>query len=238
MASIWKEQRENEEIERQVVRLWRIWRTVHEMVADRGYEVSEEEIHLPLDQFKAEYTSGDKGWPDRRKMKFSARPSDEMIEKYKNIPMLANPTPNEPAIGTIWVEFLEDNSIGIKQMRNFAQYIDQQKFYTGIMITQAPPTSAANKLIPTVLPAIIESFVEQDLVVNITQHELVPKHILLSQAEKEALLHRYRLRESQLPRIQATDPVARYLALRRSQVVKIIRRSETAGRYASYRVVL
>ena len=35
MSSVWKEQRENEEIERQVVRLWRIWRTVHEMVADR-----------------------------------------------------------------------------------------------------------------------------------------------------------------------------------------------------------
>ena len=30
----------------------------------QGYEVSEEEIHLPLDQFKAEYTSGDKGWPE------------------------------------------------------------------------------------------------------------------------------------------------------------------------------
>ncbi len=35
MTSEAKEQRENEEIERQVVRLWRVWRTVHEMVADR-----------------------------------------------------------------------------------------------------------------------------------------------------------------------------------------------------------
>ena len=170
-------------------------------------------------------------------MKFSARPSEMMIKRYSTPATAGQPNPPAPDIGTIWVEFLPDSNVGIKQMRNFAQYLSQNMFHTGILITHVNITPAALKIIPAVASETkIECFLEQDLLVNITHHELVPKHVLLSKEEKSKLLERYRLRETQLPRIQLSDPIARYLGLRRGQVVKIIRKSETAGRYASYRL--
>ena len=171
-------------------------------------------------------------------MKIQARPTEEMKVKYTALPSKSNPTPT-PECGTIYVDFCPDSiGIGAKQVRAFNHIVDQNNFHTGIFITQPPISPSAVRLLNGIPGRIGEHFREDDLLVNITRHELVPKHVLLSPEEKLRLLERYRLKESQLPRMQVQDPVARYLGLRRGQVVKIIRKSETAGRYASYRWVL
>jgi DNA-directed RNA polymerase I, II, and III subunit RPABC1 len=85
---------------------------------------------------------------------------------------------------------------------------------------------------------VVEDFKEEQLLVDITEHDLVPLHTVLSEEEKEELLSRYKLKEAQLPRILSSDPVAKFYGMRHGQVVKITRDSETAGRYISYRVVV
>ncbi|MCH0629865.1 DNA-directed RNA polymerase subunit H [Kocuria palustris] len=213
-----------EDTDRTVSRLFRTFKTVKEMVRDRGYYISQEELDMTLDEFRSKVCDS-MGTPQRKFMCFQANPTPESLEKF-------------PELGSLWVEFCDEALVGIKTMRNFCIHISEKNFSTGIFIYQTSITSLANKLLPTVAPATIETFNEGDLVVNITHHELVPKHIKLSRDEKRQLLERYRLKESQLPRIQREDPVARYLGLKRGEVVKIIRRSETAGRYASYRICL
>lgn len=172
----------------------------------------------------------------RGKLQFSARPSDAMLRKHTPPATEANPDPS-PDCGPIWVEFLADKQFGVAQIRQFAKYTITNNYKTGIMVTHVALSPAARKSLASVENlAKIECFLEDDLLVNITHHELVPRHVLLSRDEKVALLKRYRLKETQLPRILQKDPVARYLGLKRGQVVKIIRVSETAGRYASYRL--
>ncbi|KJZ79236.1 hypothetical protein HIM_01387 [Hirsutella minnesotensis 3608] len=245
-----------------MVRRWRAWKTVHEMVADREYELADDEVSISLDRFRDEYCNADGSvkcvfWtlppppfclakrnipPDtprifsRAKLQFSARPSDAMLRKNTPPATAANPDP-VPDCGPIWVEFLTDKQFGVGQIRQFAKYTISNNYKTGIMVTHVPLSPAARKSLASVENlAKIECFLEDDLLVNITHHELVPRHVLLSRDEKSALLKRYRLKETQLPRILQKDPVARYLGLKRGQVVKIIRVSETAGRYASYRL--
>lgn len=188
---------------------------------------------MTLEEFQARFVTQD-GTVDRALMGFNADPTPEMLEKHTPLPTASDPHPKANA-GAVRVEFDKSRGVGIADFKKFVRSIQADTLHTGILITMGAITPSALKLIPTVLPRIIETFNEQDLLVNVTEHELVPKHVLLSPADKRALLERYRVKETQLPRIQMADPVAKYLGLRRGQVVKIIRRSETAGRYASYR---
>jgi DNA-directed RNA polymerase I, II, and III subunit RPABC1 len=176
----------------------------------------------------------------RTRLNYSCMPSEDMARKYTPPPTTKEPDP-QPEIGKIWVEFNADENVGLKQLRDYMAHLVTGQYYSGIMVCIKPMTGMALRLLRGASGIAegpkggVEVFVEQDLLVNITKHELVPKHVLLSREEKDQLLKRYRLKETQLPRIQITDPVAKYYGLRRGQVVKIIRRSETAGRYASYR---
>lgn len=170
-------------------------------------------------------------------MQFSARPSESMIKKFTPPPTASNPEPSTEA-GTLWVEFCEETgSIGVGVIKKFVQHCGAQNFKSGILVTQMPLSAQSRKIVTAAVAYThVECFLEEDLLVNITHHELVPTHVLLSKEEKMALLKRYRLKETQLPRILQKDPIARYFGLRKGHVVKIIRVSETAGRYASYRV--
>lgn len=142
---------------------------------------------------------------------------------------------NDPT-DLIFVFFAEVEKLGVKELNVYKDRMNQQGVNRAIVIYQKSITSFAKQSLQA-FKVTIELFREDDLLVNITKHKLVPKHIVLTNEEKKALLKKYNLNESQLPRIQKDDPVARYFGLKRLTVVKIIRDSETAGRYVTYRIV-
>ena len=83
----------------------------------------------------------------------------------------------------------------------------------------------------------IQLFQIKELMYNVSKHSLVPKHELIrDEAQIEAVLARYRLKsKSQLPLILSGEPMARYLALKPGQLVRVTRPSPSSGTYVSYR---
>ncbi|KAH9627007.1 hypothetical protein KSS87_020658 [Heliosperma pusillum] len=109
--------------------------------------------------------------------------------------------------------------------------------FRAILVIAGKLTPYAKKALLAEPKLTVEVFEEAELLVNITRHALVPEHKVLTDDEKKELLAKYKLEESKLPRMLVTDPVARHFGLKRGKVMKIIRPSENAGKYVTYRLV-
>ncbi|MBS7648026.1 DNA-directed RNA polymerase subunit H, partial [Candidatus Bathyarchaeota archaeon] len=72
----------------------------------------------------------------------------------------------------------------------------------------------------------------------IFDHVLVPKHVILSKDEAEAVLKKYHIKPYQLPYIEASDPAAEAIGAKPGDIVKVVRKSSTAGEVVVYRYVV
>jgi DNA-directed RNA polymerase subunit H (RpoH/RPB5) len=100
----------------------------------------------------------------------------------------------------------------------------------------------------TILESQLESILKNDkvfvqvfwldtLIINIIKHEFVPKHRIITMEERTGILDKYDIvNYNQLPLILKTDPVAKFLGMRRGDICEITRPSETSGLYISYRL--
>ena len=200
----------------EVNNLYRVWRTLMQMMQDREYNVPDPLLVLSLNGFKQRL--GDS--KTRESLLIQLEKVDDIDSK-------------------IMLYFPDEPRITVPIIATIAQKMHKEGIKRTLMVGKGNITPSAKQAIIEVQSHfIIEFFEEKELLVNITEHELVPKHIVMNETERQALLKRYRVKESQLPKIQVTDPVARYFGLSRGQVVKIIRTSETAGKYITYRLAV
>ncbi|KAG9015929.1 DNA-directed RNA polymerases II 24 kDa polypeptide (RNA polymerase II subunit 5) [Tulasnella sp. 427] len=156
--------------DREVARLWKINRTIHELVRDRGYEVAEEDISMDLHNFKETFARN--GLVDRLSLNFFT--SD----------------PNDPS-NQIFIFYADEKNVGIKTMKKFISILEEKKIGNGIMIYSHTMTPACRKIIAQMGHVYrLQEFADSDLLVNITHHKLVPRHEILSPEEKKMLLER------------------------------------------------
>lgn len=140
----------------------------------------------------------------------------------------------EPCFVSVY--FSMEESIGIKYIVKVSEKMVTSKISHCILVYPKNVTSSAKKYMEKSSKFKIEAFSEEGLLVNITKHKLMPLHQVLTEEEKKRFLNESRLLESQLARIQLQDPVAKYYGMKRGDIVRIIRRSDTAGKYATFRI--
>ena len=75
-------------------------------------------------------------------------------------------------------------------------------------------------------------------VVKITNHIYQPKHEILPKDKAEEILKKYNAKQSQLPYVMITDKALEDLDVRPGDIIKITRKSPTAGESVYYRYVV
>ena len=195
-------------------KLYKVFKTLNKMMEDRGYE------KLYREEIKYE------DWLSKMKTDKSLNGIFTKLDKDDPKKRIR-----------LYYHYIAAPKINNECIKSFVELMHTSSAHSGLIIISGKLSPQANQKLQEISKIFqIEIFSVNELVVNITEHELVPKHILLSQEDKECLLRRYKIKESQLPKILVSDPVARYLGLQRGDVVKIVRVSETAGRYITYRI--
>eukprot|EP00941_MAST-03F_sp_MAST-3F-sp1_P000345 g345.t1 len=111
--------------------------------------------------------------------------------------------------------FPKEEKFNIRVLRAYCEKMEKEELRRGIFLLPGKTTLRTRSAMKEVAPTfLLEAFYQWEFLVDIMDHYLVPKHILLTEGEKQNMLERCRVNETQLPRIKEDDPIARYLGLK------------------------
>lgn len=119
----------------------------------------------------------------------------------------------DPIIGkkdnqSIKVYYIDLSKIGIKNINEIIEDMETNEIDRGVIVSSGVLSSFGKQLLTE--NKNIQLFHEDELSFNITHHELVPQHIIVSKEEAKEIRKKYSITDKQFPRILHTDPVCRY----------------------------
>jgi DNA-directed RNA polymerase I, II, and III subunit RPABC1 len=192
---------------------FRVRKTSIEMLEDRGFEVSVEDKNMNYEDF-------------------TNRLEENAIE------LIATNRINPIKMAYV-VFILDSKSFSKKDLVALKATIDEKypKNEMTVIIVQDKQTPQIAKELQNDEYKLYEIFSMKNLMFNITHHEIVPKHILLTQEEADQILKQYQTTRAQLPKLLTTDPVAKYYGMKAGDVCKIIRQSPMTGESYYYRIL-
>lgn len=130
---------------------------------------------------------------------------------------------------------MEIKTIGIAYIRALRDQVEKEEADGGIIVGDGKYTYSARSQAPDMnielIPKTLPTF-------DIFEHQLVPQHKIINDEEQEELKTKYQAEPYKFPWIKVTDPITIILGAKPGQVLKVTQKSETAGKYYSYRYVV
>jgi len=132
----------------------------------------------------------------------------------------------------IGIIFAPEGMSTIKKAVNFEEFLVKNESLYKIVIIK----HINKKVLKQILHfRNTEVWWEDELLEDLISKTIIPKHIILSEKEREVFLQNYQMKE--LSTIFSTDIMARYYKMKINDVVRIVRPSNTSGNSIFYRLV-
>jgi len=142
--------------------------------------------------------------------------------------------PKEKEKAIVWC-IPGETTVGITTINRLQKAMKEAEIERGMIITEGRYTHAvkqgAKKKNIELLPKTFPAF-------DIFEHKPVPKHEILAPEEGKQILAQYRVQPYQLPQIKASDPAVKAIGAKPGDILRIIRKSPTAGEHLAYRYVV
>jgi len=155
-------------------------------------------------------------------------------EKFEGAYAYIIDIPQDKERAIVWC-ILGEATVGIAAMNTLYKIMKEKDLDRAIVVTEGRYTHAvklgAKKKKVELLPKSFPVF-------DIFEHALVPFHEILTDKERAALLVQYKVKPYQMPQIKSGDPAVKAIGAKPGDILKITRKSTTAGEHITYRYVV
>ncbi len=155
-------------------------------------------------------------------------------EKYEGAFAYVVDIPEDKEKAIVWC-ILNQATVGIVAMNALYKVMKEKEIERALVVTEGRYTHAvkqgAKKKNVELLPKSFPVF-------DIFEHALVPRHEILTEKEQKQLLAQYKIQPYQMPQVKSSDPAVKAIGAKPGDILRIIRKSSTAGEHIAYRYVV
>ena len=160
----------------------------------------------------------------------------KLIEKEKHEGAFAYiiDIPEDKQKAIVWC-ILNQATVGIAAMNALYKVMKEKEIDRAIVVTEGRYTHAVKT---GAKKKNVELLLKSFPVFDIFEHALVPMHEILTEKEQTQLLEKYKVKPYQMPQIKSTDPAVKAIGAKPGDILRIIRKSSTAGEHIAFRYVV